>query len=272
MGNQTGIEWTERTWNPWMGCTKVSPGCAHCYMFRERERYGKDPSVVVRSKTTFTAPLRWKRGAGSGLVFTCSWSDWFHEGADAWRDEAWAIIRATPHLTYQILTKRPERIVEHLPADWGDGWPNVWLGVSVENQRFRDERMSRLAAIPAAVRFVSAEPLLGPLSFRWGPWYGLSREHDTDHLDGLRKFFHWVIVGGESGSEARPMALDWARTIRDECAEAGVAFFLKQLGGSRNPRAHDLAILDGQRHTAIPARRALADVQSLPSAPGATEE
>ena len=241
MGNQTGIEWTERTWNPWMGCTKVSPGCAHCYMFRERERYGKDPSVVVRSKTTFTAPLRWKRGAGSGLVFTCSWSDWFHEGADAWRDEAWAIIRATPHLTYQILTKRPERIVEHLPADWGDGWPNVWLGVSVENQRFAG-RASRLATIPATVRFISAEPLLGPVHLP---------------LDGI----HWVIVGGESGSEARPMELHWARTIRDECAEAGVAFFLKQLGGPRNPRAHDLAILDGQRHTAIPARRALADVR-----------
>lgn len=242
MGNQTGIEWTERTWNPWMGCTKVSPGCAHCYMFRERARYGKDPSVVVRSKTTFDAPLGWQRGDGSGLVFTCSWSDWFHEGADAWRAEAWEIVRSTPHLTYQILTKRPERILANLPwGEYGDPWPNVWLGVSVENQRHAF-RASMLATVPAVVRFISAEPLLGPVRLPLGG-------------------IHWVIAGGESGGEARPMELDWARTIRDQCLEANVPFFLKQLGGARNPRAHDLAVLDGRRHTAIPCRRLLHDLQ-----------
>src|SRR3990167_6883297 len=98
---QSKIEWTNDTWNPWHGCTKVSEGCDHCYMFRDKVRYGQDPELVVRSKTTFTAPLKWKEPS---LVFTCSWSDWFHKAADAWRDEAWAIIKATPHLTYQILT------------------------------------------------------------------------------------------------------------------------------------------------------------------------
>lgn len=239
MGERTGIAWTERTWNPWMGCTKVSAGCDHCYMFREQTRYGHDPEVVRRSKTTFDAPLHWQKGAGSGLVFTCSWSDWFHKDADPWRDEAWEIIRRTPHLTYQILTKRPGRIARHLPAG---GVPlNVWLGVSVENQR-EAHRLGVLCEIPAPVRFVSAEPLLGPLS-----------------LDGYLDRLHWVIAGGESGTDCRPMELDWARSLRDECASWGVPFFLKQLGGPRNPRAHDKAILDGRTHTDSPHISASSD-------------
>src|SRR5215472_9745754 len=128
MGGATGIEWTDATWNPWMGCRKVSPACAHCYMFSDQRRYGHDPGVIRRSKTTFDAPLRWP--TEEKLVFTCSWSDWFIEDADEWRPEAWEVIRQTPHLTYQILTKRPELIADRLPADWGRGWPNVWLGVS----------------------------------------------------------------------------------------------------------------------------------------------
>ena len=248
MGDTTGIAWTNRSWNPWHGCTKVSPGCAHCYMYREKERYGQNPELVVRGKTTFKAPLRWKEPA---LVFTCSWSDWFHEAADGWRDEAWAIIKQTPHLTYQILTKRPERIHDHLPADWGTGYVNVWLGVSIENQRWV-ERAGVLAKIPAAKRFVSAEPLLGPVTFRWAGWHPMNATFTTDHLDGLRLYFDWIIVGGESGPNARPMDLDWARTLRDECAETGVAFFLKQLGGHPDARAHDKAILDGTTHTAMP--------------------
>ena len=252
MSKTTGIEWTDKTWNPWHGCTKVSPGCAHCYMYRDKGRYGQEPEVVTRSKTTFNDPLKWHEPA---RVFTCSWSDFFHEAADGWRDEAWNIIRRTPHLTYQILTKRPERIAAHLPADWGEGWPNVWLGVSVENQRWR-ERMGRLALIPAAVRFVSCEPLLGPVSFKWlltePPPIALTTADESHALDFFRETFDWVIVGGESGPDARPMELDWARTIRDECAEAGVAFFLKQLGGYPDARAHDKAVLDGRRHTAMP--------------------
>src|ERR1041385_3774374 len=128
----SNIEWTDATWNPWRGCAKVSPGCAHCYMFTEQRRYGRDPTVVVRAASqTFRAPLRWREPR---LIFTCSWSDWFHEDADEWRPEAWAIVRACPNLIFQILTKRPERIHDHLPLDCRDGYPNVWLGVSVENR------------------------------------------------------------------------------------------------------------------------------------------
>lgn len=234
MRERTGIEWTDKTWNPWHGCTKVSPGCAHCYMYRDKARYGQDPEVVTRSKTTFREPLKWKDPA---RVFTCSWSDFFHLEADLWRDEAWDIIRETPHLTYQILTKRVERVEDCLPDDWGAGWPNVWLGVSVENQRWIT-RAGILSNIPARVRFLSCEPLLGPVSI--------------DIAD-LPMLLHWVIVGGESGPGARPMHEKWARQLRDECNDYQIAFFLKQLGGPSNPRAHELAVLDGVRHVEFPA-------------------
>ena len=219
MGDRTGIEWTERTWNPWHGCTKVSAGCDHCYMFRDKARYGQNPETVTRSKTTFRAPLKW---ADPALVFTCSWSDWFHKAADEWRDEAWEIVKATPHLTYQILTKRPGRIARHLPADWGDGYPNVWLGVSVENQDAAF-RASQLANIPARVRFVSAEPLIGAVH--------LTRTPYTDAWVEALDRIHWVIVGGESGPEHRPMQLGWARSLIAQCQHHDVPVFVKQLGG-----------------------------------------
>ena len=235
MGDTTAIGWTNATWNPWQGCTKVSEGCDNCYMFRDKTRYGQNPKIVVRSKTTFKAPLKWKEPA---LVFTCSWSDWFHKTADPWRDEAWQIVKDTPHLTYQILTKRPGRIARHLPTDWGDGYPNVWLGVSVEAEQTA-HRIAVLRDTPARVRFLSAEPLIGPL--------------DLDRrLNGI----HWVIVGGESGPACRPMDLAWARNIREECKAQGAAFFLKQLGGNPDARAHYKAVLDGQTYTEFPAASA----------------
>ncbi len=230
MSFTTGIGWTEATWNPWYGCTKVSAGCDHCYMFRDMKRYGRDPEKVTRSKTKFSEPLKWKEPR---LIFTCSWSDWFHKDADAWRDEAWEIVRQTPHHTYQILTKRPGRIARHLPKDWGDGYPNVWMGTSIEN----DDAVFRavqLEAIPSRIRFISAEPLLG-------------------RLNGLDyRGIHWLIAGGESGAEHRPCDERWLRALRDECATAGVAFFLKQLGGHPDARAHDKALLDGRTHTEMP--------------------
>lgn len=160
MAKNSGIQWTESTWNPWMGCSKVSPGCKYCYMFRDMERYGMEPNTVARSKTLFAAPLKWKEPM---LIFTCSWSDFFHRGADEWRPEAWEIIKATPQHTYQILTKRPKNIQECLPPDWGDGYPNVWLGVSVERQDLL-QRIHWLAEVPAAVRWISFEPLIGPIT------------------------------------------------------------------------------------------------------------
>jgi len=206
MGEVTGISWTDHTWNPWHGCLKISPGCKFCYMYRDKERYGQDPFVVMRSKTTFSEPLKWR----SGRVFTCSWSDFFIEQADAWRDEAWEVIRRTPHLTYQILTKRPERIAAHLPQNWGAGWPHVWLGVSVENPDYR-VRIRKLRNVPAKVRFLSLEPLLADLGL----------------LD-LRDI-HWAIVGGESGSQ-RSTDIRWIESIQDQCKEANVPFFCKQFG------------------------------------------
>lgn len=242
MGTKTGISWTESTWNPWHGCLKVSPGCKFCYMYTAKKRYGQDPMIVQRSKTQFREPLKWKEPQ---LVFTCSWSDWFIEQADEWRDEAWDVIRQTPHLTYQILTKRPERIAAHLPKDWGDGWPNVWLGVSAENQKYADERIPKLLSVPAKIRFVSAEPLLGPITFRPKCATLDDMVHAMENgyaskpmeLIGL----DWVIVGGETGPERREFKQEWAEAIQKQCRVAGVAFYMKQMGGS-NPKLAAAAI------------------------------
>jgi protein gp37 len=178
-------------------------------MYREKKRYGQKPSVVSRSKTTFDSPLKWRE---SRMIFTCSWSDFFIEEADAWRAAAWEIIRATPWHTYQILTKRPERIAAHLPTEWP--FRNVWLGVSVENPRFF-WRIKLLSQIPSEIRFLSLEPLLTPMPFL--PLYGIS----------------WVIVGGESGPKSRPIKPEWVREIRDQCSVARIRFFFKQWGGAR---------------------------------------
>ena len=215
MAEHSAIQWTNHTWNPWHGCHKVSPGCAHCYMFQEKKQYGQDPNLVVKSKTKFNDPLKWKDPA---LVFTCSWSDWFIEEADEWRDEAWGIIRRTPLLTYQILTKRIERAIDHLPPDWP--LKNVWLGVSVENQHFALERLPRLLTLPAHVRFVSAEPLLGPVDLTV-PLIRAALEYRP---------IHWLIIGGESGPKARPMDVEWARSLLRQCRELGIAPFVKQIG------------------------------------------
>lgn len=238
MADATGISWTDATYNPWRGCTKVSPGCAHCYMFRDQLRYGNDPEAIVRAApATFNSPLKWKEPK---LVFTCSWSDFFHEAADEWRGDAWDIIRRCPQHTFQILTKRPELVADRLPDDWGDGYPNVWLGVSIENARMT-WRADVLREIPAALRFISAEPLLGslypPLEFcpdcaHAAGLHGAGGcSHDIDLRTGaspcgcsrvLAKRLDltgigWIIVGGESGSkaDARPLHPEWAREIRD---------------------------------------------------------
>jgi protein gp37 len=238
MTEHSAIEWTESTWNPWMGCTKVSPGCDHCYMFTEQRRYGTDPELVRRSKTTFTQPLKWKEPR---LIFTCSWSDWFHKRADEWRDEAWDIIRRTPQHTYQILTKRPGRILRHLPADWGEGYPNVWLGTTVENQD-AVHRARALIQVPARVRFISAEPLLGSVDFG----------AKDSALDSPLSKIDWIIIGGESGAQCRPMDLDWARSLMTQARMYGTAIFLKQLGGFPDKRGHEKAVLDGRRYTEMP--------------------
>lgn len=237
MGNTTRIGWTDKTWNPWQGCTMVSAGCDNCYMFRDKRRYGQDPEIVVRSAPrTFNKPLTWTEPE---LVFTCSWSDWFHKAADEWRPEAWDIIRRTPHLTYQILTKRSGRIARHLPSDWGDGYPNVWLGVSVENADTL-YRVRHLLDVPARVRFISAEPLLGEIDFTpylWGretPCANCPRDVDCEcgyrprsEIEG-ESYLGWIIAGGESGTPHRRMELEWLASIKRQCDDAGVPLYVKQ--------------------------------------------
>jgi len=214
MGENSAIEWTKHTWNPWQGCRKVSSGCENCYMYRDKKRYGQDPATVIRSaKNTFNLPLKWSDPAN---VFVCSWSDFFIEDADEWRPEAWEIIRKTPHLTYQLLTKRELNIADRLPADWGNGYPNVWLGVTAENQEQADKRIPLLLQTPAAVYFVSHEPALGSIVY------------PSEFLALGRKAL--IITGGESGPGARPMHPDWARLDRDQCQAAGVPYFFKQWG------------------------------------------
>jgi protein gp37 len=182
-------------------------------MARDKRRYGQDPTVVVRSsKATFNRPLS-KSWSSPAMVFTCSWSDFFIEEADAWRPEAWDIIRSTPWLTYQILTKRPERIFNRLPRDWGAGWPHVWLGITAENKRRWDERWETIVNVPARVRFVSFEPLLELV--------------DPGDLEG--RGIHWAIVGGESGPDRRECKDEWVTRIVRRCAHAGVACLVKQI-------------------------------------------
>jgi protein gp37 len=218
MGKTTGISWTDATWNPWQGCTKVSDGCRNCYMYREKSRYGQDPFTVVRSKpATFNAPMKWNLQEGS-RIFICSWSDFFHEDADPWRAEAWQIIDQLSNYDFLIPTKRPERIQKCLPANWHDGYHNVWLGVSVENQQTADERIPILAKMPAALKWISVEPMLEGISliYRDENWHTV---------------FDWVVLGGESGPNYRSCDIGWLRDAVDQCRKADIPVFVKQLGG-----------------------------------------
>lgn len=211
------IGWTHHTWNPWWGCNKVSAACQFCYIGQIMRRSGNEPfHGPKRTKTTWKTPFTWNRKAektGQRLrIFTCSMSDFFHPGADAWRDEAWEIMRQCEHLDWLVLSKRPELIRDRLPRDWGNGYRNAWLGVTIEDQS-QIQRLDILAKIPAAIRFVSAEPLLGPIRF------------------GRRiEKLGWVITGCEKAAkkDRRVMSEDWVRSIRDECDKAAKALFHKQ--------------------------------------------
>ena len=238
------IEWTDETWNPVTGCTRVSPGCDHCYMFALYPRlsamgvpgYGGDPTEVRLMPERLDAPLGWSKPR---RVFVNSMSDVFHprvpfDYVDRIFD---AMNQAAAHRghVFQVLTKRPGRAAawwDSREGRWPGGWPEgVWLGTSVESQRYAP-RVGVLSRVPAGVRFVSAEPLLGPLDLRAELAAGAVQ---------------WLIVGGESGPSARPMEEEWARDLRDQAVATGVAFFLKQLGGRRGKRSGDQAVLDGRR-------------------------
>jgi protein gp37 len=231
MGDRTGIEWTDATWNPVTGCTKVSQGCKHCYAERifARPYPGRAFTDVRCHEDRLDVPLRWKRPR---RIFVNSMSDLFHEDVpDAFLARVWDVMVRCPQHSFQVLTKRPERMARALgPSGIGfyacDGpvprpQPNIWLGVSVEDQATADERVPLLLRTPAAVRFLSCEPLLGPIDLT-----GLKATPGNGFVNRL----HWVIVGGESGPKARPMHPQWARTIRDQCVKAGIPFLFKQWG------------------------------------------
>jgi protein gp37 len=221
MAENTKIQWTDHTINFWTGCKKVSDGCKFCYMYRDKERYKLDPSEVIKTKPN-TVNKVLKVAKPGDKIFVNSWSDFFIEEADSWREEAWNIIRSRPDLIWQILTKRPERIEQCLPDDWEKGWDNVWLGVSAENDKNFRVRSQILCEIPATVRFISAEPLLGPI-------------YMENLFLSYYKGIDWVIMGGESGNDNgkykyRPAELSWFQQIIDDCQLHEVRVFMKQTG------------------------------------------
>jgi len=307
MGVKTNIQWTDATWNPVIGCTKVSDGCKNCYASNMASRFsGKGQPMegtairgnwtgrILLKPETLDIPLHWRKPR---RIFVCSMADLFHADVpDEYIDRVLAVTQMCPQHTFQICTKRPERMHEYFTAEmepdagWLPGskarfaiedaiaceedafgawlpdtqWDaigaaadhtelplrNVWLGVSIEDQATADRRIPWLLKTPAAVRFVSYEPALGPVSFdvRWledqcdqcsrtiprnlagcyNPWTG---DDDCDGSPVGNPLIDWVIAGGESGPNARPAHPDWFRSVRDQCAEAGVPFYFKQWGG-----------------------------------------
>lgn len=261
MGTSTGIEWTDATWNPTTGCTRVSSGCDHCYAetlahrllsetYRRRlpvvdtPANRQDPFAVRIWPERLDQPARWREPR---RVFVNSMSDLFHvDIPDLFVRRVFEVMNQQDQHTYQVLTKRPARAAAFCQRNRdllrsGRLPGHVWIGTSVENQEV-DYRVRHLREVPARVRFLSCEPLLGPLTLELGS-------------------VHWVIVGGESGPERRPMDLDWARSIRDQCVRAGVPFFFKQVGG-RTPKSGGRE-LDGRtwdQFPATPSRRRKAGV------------
>lgn len=232
MGQNSKIEWTHHTFNPWWGCVKVSPACKHCYAEAWSNRLGLDlwgnTGRRTFSDSHWREPLRWNREAAEAgerrRVFCASMSDVFEDrrDLDVWREQLWKLIAETPALDWLLLTKRPEAITDLAP--WKKRWPaNVWLGTTIEDQEWAETRLPHLLRHPAALHFVSCEPLLGPLDIT--PWLvpgktGRAKRYAID----------WVIAGGESGAKARPMHPGWAESLRDQCCEASVAFHFKQWG------------------------------------------
>lgn len=223
MAELSKIEWTESTFNPWIGCTKVSPGCLHCYAESDSKRrgwaeWGKGKKRKHTAEDMWKQPLKWNREAAASQrrrrVFCASLADVFDEEVQTeWREELWQLIKNTPHLDWLLLTKRPQNFRAMLPKDWGAGWSNVCLMTSVEDQ-LRISRIDHLIDTPSRFRALSVEPLLGPIRF----------------APASLKKLDWIIVGGESGPHARPMHPQWVRNVRDQCEKAGVKFLFKQWG------------------------------------------
>jgi protein gp37 len=248
MGDKSKIEWTDATWNPVTGCTKVSQGCKNCYAEREMKRFwpGRSFTDVQLHPDPLEQPLHWRRPR---RVFVNSMSDLFHESVpDLFIARVFSVMGMAGQHTFQILTKRPSRMLEWFNKKPGM-WPkdmglslaaNIWLGVSCEDQETAEKRIPYLLATPAAVRFVSCEPLLGPINLAAalpgirGELARIAHSIDQrimyDRQSAPIPYIDWIIVGGESGPNARPMHRDWVRSLRDQCVAAEVPFFFKQWG------------------------------------------
>lgn len=225
MGKKTEILWCDSTFNPWWGCTKIAPGCDNCYAEKTANRFGKfwgpNSSFRIMGNKYWNDPLSWNKIAENEgkrwKVFCGSMCDWADSDAPKdIRDYLWELIRATPMIDWLLLTKRARNITKFLPVDWGNGYDNVWLGVTVENQKYGLPRVDILRKIPAKVHFLSVEPLL--------------EEVDFENLKGIE----WVIVGGESGPGARKMRAEWVQSVESQCYCHGVPFFFKQWGRQDN--------------------------------------
>lgn len=279
MSTKTAIEWTEATWNPVTGCTKVSQGCKHCYAERDWSRLsriggnvytGRSFGDVMCHPERLGTPLRWKK---SRRIFVNSMSDLFHEAIpDDFIVNVFDAMALAARHTFQVLTKRPERMIKLMPrlaerytCRDGSGWPltNVWLGVSVEDQETADARLPLLLQTPAAVRWVSAEPLLSEVDLRaidLGELYWLDAFTGQVHIahDGgmpAAKDYRpldWVVVGGESGPKARPTHPEWVRFLRDQCQAVGTPFFFKQWGEWAPGQKYASAEWDGGAYVEAP--------------------
>lgn len=302
--DRTSIEWTDASWSPVSGCTRVSEGCRHCYAERMAGRFsgpGKPYEGVARMTPEggrwtgevklhperLGLPFHWKRPR---RIFVCSMSDLFHPKVPfEFVDKIFAMMAWNPRHTFQVLTKRPERMAEyvngpsrkdsvwtvpvaeyargkHITTERYGAWPlrNVWLGTSVEDQVAADARIPYLLETPAAVRFLSCEPLLGPINLEPWLWKANVAKNWPDGTPSFELVNHaeprgslgWLIAGGESGPGARPMAAEWVRSLRDQCQVAGVAFFFKQVGGVRKKIAG--RVLDGRTWDEFPGVRVVA--------------
>lgn len=319
MGANTNIEWTDHTFNPWVGCQQISTGCKHCYAEATvdgRFHRGAWGLGGIRQKTKdWSGPIKWEREAHTSgqrrKVFCASWCDVFEhstpiagEHLDRWRLELWQLIDLCPSLDWQLLTKRPENIMQMVPFWWKREWPaNVWIGTSVEDQHRANERIPGLLNIPAKVRFLSCEPLLGPVDLvaacppDWDAFddvtcdqegwdepeefveecedefdwinYGHDLVHSREHKEWIydrtwmaktlafANGIHWVICGGESGRDARPMHPDWAFALRDQCVGNDFPFFFKQWGeydpdGNKVGKAKAANLLNGKIYQQFP--------------------
>ncbi len=255
----TKIEWADKVWNPVTGCTPVSEGCAHCYAKRMHERFNKTPfSEIQFFDERLNQPLHLRKPR---KIFVCSMGDLFHEDVHfPFIKYVWDIILEARQHTFLILTKRPKRMLDF--TQWMAGsddistahWPrNVWLGVSVENQKTADERIPILLQIPAAVRFVSVEPMLGEIDI--GQYLfcdGSIKKHCEDPCDGCRRAhgINWVIAGCESGPKRRQCKVEWVRSLRTQCVQAEVPFFLKQM--EVDGKVRKMPELDGKVWDQIP--------------------